>query len=175
MRVRLYLPRLPEGRGELLCELEFPGDGTPGTVRFEAPDGLSPSRLESYRTRLEQAMTRDHIEMGGGMDADGESVLSFSSSKSYPPWTLRHARGLAQQIGLGLQTEVMDAPDLPDDLPPTYVPPPGFEERFEAAREHQAQSEQNRPPSPRLAAASEQARKSPVAQAWKRNKSRPQS
>lgn len=147
MIVQLYLPKQagrPNGadnRGALFCVLDFAGDGTPGTVHFpEVPGSLrwqSDDKLQRLLQEVEKGLQEPRAERGGGMEADGESVITVTTSRTHQPWTLRHALPLAP----GISCELQGVEEIPDDSPPVYVPRPGFEQRFAAARETGAPTE----------------------------------
>lgn len=134
----------PDRRGALFCEIHCLGDGTEGRVEFR--DVPRDERVETdklldmYRRDLLSELDKECHLLGGGMESDGQHIITFSKGKRFRRWTLPHLTTAIHQAMMGAYFEILGERPPSPALPEVYTPAPGFEERFERARSAQEKS-----------------------------------
>lgn len=153
MKLRLYLKGRPEmdeslgypcaTKGPLWCEIEFVGDGTPGTVEFLF-DGTfwisNPESLLQKKKRLLESLEIARSQLlSGPTQCDGKTIIHVSRSRKLSPWTPQHVGYVANQVGnLILQWVDRPAPtqeELDEIRGPE--PHPELAEKIQEAMEYQ--------------------------------------
>ncbi len=175
MRIVVFLPRFPgrvpsgeDPKGARFCEFVCEGDGTLGKLRFHP---IAPSerwqddeQLARFRETLQAGIHREQAELQGGMDSDGQSVLSFSTTTTHAPWTRTN---LILLIRSAIPKAILEIEGGPrEEIQSVYQPAPGVAERLASARAE-------KPPTARAVQSLERMRNSPALKRWREREGKP--